>query len=203
MDDSPDRRAAFEAALGNEYFALSGLRAASISEAGTRATLYFTTLTGTLLALGFLAGTTDAVTPVAYAAIPTVVILGFLSFLRLVEIAVEDVIALQAINHIRSYYGQLVPEAAEYFPPAGRSQAINSLLDTGAHRGPWRTLLTISATVGVINTLVASAAVAFALGHIGVHVAIAVACSALLAVFVGWALWRYQTHRFIAAVGPD
>jgi hypothetical protein len=87
MDDSPGRRAAFEGALGNEYFALSGLRALSIAEGGTRATLYFTTLAGTLLALGFLAGTTDAFTPVAYAAIPTVVILGFLSFLRLVEIA--------------------------------------------------------------------------------------------------------------------
>jgi hypothetical protein len=203
MDDSADRRSAFEAALGTEYFALTGIRASTISEAGTRASLYFTTLTGTLLALGFLAGTTDAVAPVACAAIPTVVILGFLSFLRLVEIAIEDVRALQAINLIRSYYGQLVPEAAEYFPPPGRAQAINSLLDTGAHRSAWRTLLTISATVGVINALVASAGVAFALEHMGLHVALAVLCGVLVAVLLGWAMWRYQTRRFIAAVGPD
>jgi hypothetical protein len=135
MDDSPDRRAAFEAA---RHRILCPVWSACVEHLRGRHTCdaYFRTLKGTLLALGFLAGTTDAVTPVAYAAIPTVVILGFLSFLRLVEIAVEDVTALQAINHIRSYYGQLVPEAAEYFPPRGRSQAINSLLDTGAHRGP-------------------------------------------------------------------
>jgi hypothetical protein len=56
-EEPAGRRSAFEAALGNEYFALSGLRASSIAEAGTRASLFFTTLTGTLLALGFLAGT--------------------------------------------------------------------------------------------------------------------------------------------------
>ena len=136
MDETADRRSAFEAALGNEYFALSGMRASSIAEASTRASLFFTTLTCAALGLGFLAGTTDAVAPVAYVAPPTVIILGFLSFLRLVEIAVEDVRALQAINHIRGYYGQLVPEAHEYFPPPGRVQAINALLDTGAHRRP-------------------------------------------------------------------
>jgi hypothetical protein len=81
-EEPAGRRSAFEAALGNEYFALSGLRASSIAEAGTRASLFFTTLTGTLLALGFLAGTTDAVTAVAYATVPTVIVLGLLSFLR-------------------------------------------------------------------------------------------------------------------------
>jgi hypothetical protein len=130
MDDAADRRSAFEAALGNEYFALSGMRASSIAEASTRAPLFFTTLTGTVL-------------------------------------------------------------------------AINALLDTGAHRSPWRTLLTISATVGVVNTLLGSAALAFALGHIGFPIAVAVACSVVLAIVIGWALWRYQTHRFVAAVGPD
>ena len=59
-DERPDARSAFEAGLANEYFALSGLRASSIGEAGTRATLFFTTLTGTVLALGFLASSTNA-----------------------------------------------------------------------------------------------------------------------------------------------
>jgi hypothetical protein len=126
MDDTADRRSAFEEALGNEYFALSGMRVSSIAEASTRASLFFTTLTGTVLAFGFL-----------------------------------------------------------------------------AHRSPWRTLLTISATVGVVNTLVTSAALAFALGHLGLPIAVSVACSAVVAIVIGWALWRYQTHRFIAAVGPD
>ena len=102
-DERPDGRSAFEAGLANEYFALSSLRASSIAEAGTRATLFFTTLTGSVLALGFLAGTTSAVVPVAYAALPIVILLGLLSFLRLVDISIEDVGALRAINRIRTY----------------------------------------------------------------------------------------------------
>jgi len=102
-DERPDGRSAFEAGLANEYFALSSLRASSIAEAGTRATLFFTTLTRTVLALGFLAGTTSAVVPVAYAALPIVILLGLLSFLRLVDISIEDVGALRAINRIRTY----------------------------------------------------------------------------------------------------
>jgi hypothetical protein len=53
-----------------------------------------------VLALGFLAGTTDAVVPVAFAALPIVILLGLLNFLRLVDISIEDVGALRAINRI-------------------------------------------------------------------------------------------------------
>jgi hypothetical protein len=200
VDEAPDRRSAFEAALGNEYFALSGLRASSIAEAGTRASLFFTTLTGTLLALGFLAGSTDAVTAVAYATIPAVVILGLLSFLRLVEISVEDVRALQAIDRIRSYYAQLVPEAVEYFPPPVSGQAINTSLDTGERRSFWRATLTIAATVGIVDTLLSGAAVAFAAGDLGVNTAVSALCGVVTAAVVGWTLLRHQTRRFEAVV---
>ena len=77
-----ERRGAFESALGAEYFALSGLRSGTTAESSTRASMFFTTLTGTLLALGFLASSTDAAVPVAYAAVPTIAVLGVLSFLR-------------------------------------------------------------------------------------------------------------------------
>jgi hypothetical protein len=65
------------------------------------------------LALGFLAGNTDAVRWVAYASLPIVVLLSLLSFVRLVEISIEDVLALRGINKIRAHYGGLVPEAIE------------------------------------------------------------------------------------------
>jgi hypothetical protein len=197
--ESPDARTAFEAGLANEYFALSGLRASSIGEAGTRATLFFTTLTGTVLALGFLAAATDAVVPVAYAALPIVILLGLLSFLRLVEISVEDVGALRAINRIRAYYGALVPEGRDYFPAPGKQQAINELIDVGARRAPWRAALTIAATVGVMDALVAGASLAFALAHAGMSTGLAVVIGVAVALVMIWGLFAYQTRRFHAA----
>jgi hypothetical protein len=203
MMSEDDGRAAFEAALGSEYFGLQGLRSSSIAEAGTRASLYFTTLTGTVLALGFLAGNTDAVRWVAYASLPIVVLLGLLSFLRLVEISIEDVQALQAINKIRAHYGGLVPEAIEYFPPPSRAQAINTMVDTGSHRGRGRATLTIASSVAVVNTLVCGAAVAFAVADWGLPPLGGALVGGAVASILGWSLLRYQDHRFRAAVGED
>jgi hypothetical protein len=195
-EERPDARGAFETGLATEYFALSGLRSSSIAEAGTRATMFFTTLTGTVLALGFLAGSTDAVVPVAYAALPIVIVLGVLSFLRLVEISVEDVAALRSINRIRSYYGGLVPEGAEYFPPPAGQQAVTDLVTTGARQAPWRAALTIGATVGVLDALVAGASLAFAVAHGGMSTPLAVVIGAVLALLMIVGLFAYQTHRF-------
>jgi hypothetical protein len=199
-DERPDARTAFEAGLATEYFALSGLRSSSIAEAGTRATMFFTTLTGTVLALGFLAGATDAVVPVAYAALPIVILLGILSFLRLVEISVEDVAALRAINRIRGYYGGLVPEGTEFFPAPGERQAITELITTGARRAPWRAALTIAATVGVMDALVGGASLSFALAHAGMATALAVVVGLAIALVMIWLLFAYQTRRFHAAL---
>jgi len=199
-DERPDGRSAFEAGLANEYFALSGLRSSSIAEAGTRATLFFTTLTGTVLALGFLAGTTSAVVPVAYAALPIVILLGLLSFLRLVDISVEDVGALRAINRIRTYYAGLVPEGTEYFPAPGQKQAINELVDIGERRAPWRAALTIAATVGVMDALVTGASLAFALSHLGTPTALAVVVGVIAALAIIWGMFVYQSRRFGAAL---
>jgi hypothetical protein len=198
-DEQPAARTAFETGLATEYFALSGLRSSSIAEAGVRATMFFTTLTGTVLALGFLAGATDAVVPVAYAALPIVILLGVLSFLRLVEISVEDVGALRAINRIRAYYGGLVPEGTQYFPGPAKQQAIDALVEVGARRAPWRATLTIAATVGVMDALVAGASLAFALAHAGMATALAVVLGLVVALVMIWVLFAWQTARFHAA----
>jgi hypothetical protein len=203
MNEEDDGRSAFEAALGYEYFALQGLRSSSIAEAGTRASLYFTTLTGTVLALGFLAGNTDAVRWVAYASLPIVVLLGLLSFLRLVEISIEDVLALRGINKIRAHYGGLVPEAIEYFPPPGRAQAINVMVNTGSQRGRGRSGLTIASSVAVVNTLVCGASVAFAVADWGLAPLGGAAIGGAVAGVLCWLLLRYQDHRFRAAMGED
>jgi len=201
MTDQPSAaRTAFETGLATEYFALSGLRSSSIAEAGARATMFFTTLTGTVLALGFLAGATDAVVPVAYASLPIVIVLGVLSFLRLVEISVEDVAALRSINRIRAYYGGLVPEGTEFFPPPGERQAVTDLVATGARRSPWRAALTSAATVGVMDALVGGASLAFALAHAGMPTALAVVVGMVFALLMIWALFAYQNRRFHAAL---
>ena len=198
--DEADRRSAFEAALGNEYFALNGLRSSTTSEASARASLYFTTMSGTLLALGFLAGTTEAASPVAYAAVPTVAVLGLLGFLRLVELAVLDVRALQAMNRLRAYWRELVPEGPAFFPPPAPGQAIDIVLDTGQRKGLFQATLTIAATVGLVNSLWIGAALTFAAADLGAPVPAAVCLGVAAGVALVVAMFRHQTRRFLHVV---
>jgi hypothetical protein len=202
MNEEDDGRSAFEAALGYEYFALQGLRSSSIAEAGTRASLYFTTLTGTVLALGFLAGNTDAARRVAYTSLPIVGLLGLLSFLRLVEISIEECWRCRGSTSSGLLRG-LVPEAIEYFPAPGRAQAINVMVDTGSHRGRGRAGLTIASSVAVVNTLVCGASVAFAVADWGLAPLGGAAIGGAVAGVLCWLLLRYQDHRFRAAMGED
>jgi hypothetical protein len=201
--DEADRRSAFEAALGNEYFALNGLRSSTTSEASTRASIYFTTLTGTLLALGFLAGTTEAAAPVAYAAVPTVALLGLLGFLRLVELAALDVRALQAMHRLRAYWRDLVPEGPEFFPAPASQQAIDIVLDTGERRGLFRSALTIAATVGLVNSLWLGAGVAFATADLGLPRAVAAATGVIVGLGLIVVMFRHQARRIGYVVVGD
>jgi hypothetical protein len=201
--DLEDRRDAFESALGSEYFALQGIRAGTTSEAGTRASMFFTTLTGTLLALGFLSGTTDAAEAVAYAAVPIVALLGFLTFLRLVEVAVLDVRALQEIRRIRRYWSRLHPDAAAFFPSPVAGQAIDVLLDTGERSGLLRATLTIAATVGVMDSLWIGAGAGFAAFDGGLPTGAAVAIGVAVGLVLSVAMFRHQTRRFYDVLGRD
>jgi hypothetical protein len=198
--DDTSRRDAFEAALGSEYFALNGLRGSTTSEAATRASLFFTTLTGTLLALGFLASSSSedgggAAVPVAYAAVPMVAAVGFLAFLRLVELAVLDIRALQGLNRIRAHWRGLVPEGADYFPPPVPGQAIDIVLDTGERQGLFRATLTIAATVGLVDSLWIAAAIGFAVADLGAPTAVGVAAGVVVGLALAVAMFRHQTRR--------
>ncbi|MEP7115749.1 MAG: hypothetical protein ABI862_20965 [Ilumatobacteraceae bacterium] len=196
-----DRREAFETALGSEYFALNGLRAGTTAEANARATLFFTTLTGTLLALGFLYGNTTAAAPVSYAALPTVGILGLLSFLRLVELAALDVRALQAMNRIRDYWRDLAPDGTEFFPRTAVGQAVDTVLDTGERRGLLRSTLTIAATVGLVDSLWIGAGVGFGVADAGSGTPLAVIIGSAIGLTIyGW-MFRHQALRIGHVVG--
>jgi len=201
--DANDRRAAFESGLGGEYFALTGLRAGTTTESSARASMFFTTLTGTLLALGFLAGNTNAAVPVAYAAVPTIALLGLLNFLRLVELAVLDVRALQAIQRIRGYWRDLVPEGQSYFPAPTAGQAIDVLLDTGERRGAFRATLTIAVTVGTMDSLWVGAGAGFAVADRGVSTGGAIVVGALVGLALIAAMFWHQTRRFLTVVGDE
>lgn len=144
--------------LTTEHFTMQGARSATVSDASSRASLYLGTLSGTLLALSLLGNATDLGRPFVIAAFvlaPTLVFLGTVTFLRTLELALEDSFYARGINRLRHYYLEAAPELRPYFVLSDRDDMGGVLANMGVARGgPLQMLLTTAGTVGVINSVV-------------------------------------------------
>jgi hypothetical protein len=93
-------------ALTTEHFTLQGARSQTISESSARASLYIIAVSSALVALGFigqLSNVGDVFNVFALTVLPTLYVLGSVTFVRLVECGAEDFRYRMAINRIRGY----------------------------------------------------------------------------------------------------
>src|SRR5262245_16538582 len=110
MDDN-ERRQALLSALTTEHFVLQSGAAATVSEAGTRASLYILSLSSALVAMGFASQSPGVFAPFVGTVLPTLFLLGLFTVVRLVDAAIEYNDFLSGIARIRGYYRTLSPEA--------------------------------------------------------------------------------------------
>ena len=122
--------------------------------------------------------------------------LGLVTYVRVLQSSIEDIIYARAINRIRHYYTELDPAKAHYFLLSGRDD-LRGALQNRCLRDSWtQFLFTLPSAVAAINALLAGATAALALTTRGVAPLLAVvvgagAGSAVLALHVA-----YQVHRF-------
>jgi hypothetical protein len=115
--EEPSERTALLSALTTEHFVLQTANNSTYSEASARSTLYVMALSSSLVAMGFVASSTDLLVPFAAISLPAVFLLGIFTIVRLVESALESMQYLTGIARIRGYYRTLGPEAARHFAP--------------------------------------------------------------------------------------
>jgi hypothetical protein len=115
--DEQSERTALLSALTTEHFVLQTANNSTYSEASARSTLYVMALSSSLVAMGFVAGSSDLLVPFAAILLPAVFLLGIFTIVRLVESALESMQCLTGIARIRAYYRTLGSEAAHHFAP--------------------------------------------------------------------------------------
>jgi hypothetical protein len=164
----PDRQALLTA-LTTEHFGLAGARAQTTGESSSRAALYISAVSSTLVALGFIGQVTevgDAFNVFALTALPTLYVLGLFTFIRVVENGVEDLMLGRAINRIRNYYLDLAGEESRYFMLSGHDDPQGVIRNMGVALQRGQRLFTTGSMIAVINGVVGGAAVAIAIGVI-------------------------------------
>src|ERR671918_2892326 len=121
-------------ALTTEHFTLQGARAQTMSESSARASLYIVAVSSTLVALGFIAQLSeigDVFNVFALTVLPTLYVLGTVTFIRLVEWGAEDFRYGLAINRIRHYYAEIAGGRASLFMLSGHDDAAGVFANMG------------------------------------------------------------------------
>src|SRR5579862_9610197 len=144
----------FMSALGTEYFVLQSTASSTISESGSRVSIYLSSLASGLVALGFSSSSPRAFASLAFTVLPTVFVLGWFTIVRLTDTSVANIVSLRRMERIRAYYATLTPVAPPYF---GADEV------TGQHSvsyGRWSFLFTMASMVITVNCVLGGATIA-------------------------------------------
>lgn len=104
--------------LSTEHWSLLATRSLIWTEALSRATVFLTVLSATIISLALLADATGfgpETTTVALVLLPIVFLLGLAAYARLVQINTEEFQLVLAMNRVRHAYLQLEPGLEPYF----------------------------------------------------------------------------------------
>jgi hypothetical protein len=161
----PEQRQAFMQALTTEHFTLQTARAVAVSEGNGRTALYIGALSSTLVALALVAQRSplgEVFYAVALTVLPAVLFLGLVTYVRVLQSSIEDILYARAINRIRHYYTEIDPSQAHYFLLSGRDDFRGALANMGVRDSWTQFLFTMPSAVAVINALLAGVTVALA-----------------------------------------
>jgi len=190
-------------ALTTEHFVLQSAINATVSEAGARSTLYMMALSSSLVAVGFLATSSEALMPFLSIVLPTLFLLGVFTVIRLIDTALDAQQHLAGIARIHRFYRTLSPQAAQAFAPHLQRWPETVIHEPSLGLGRFMAMLGTSATmIACTNNLLAGAGVALLLAQ-ALHLARATAVAAGLGVFAALSVGFYAfEHWRFARVKP-
>ena len=145
----------FMSALVTEHFVLQATASSTISESGSRVSIYLSSLASGLVALGFSSSSPRAFASLAFTVLPTVFVLGWFTIVRLIDTSVANVVSLRRMELIRAYYAALAPMAPPYFGVDGQVTG-----EHGVRYGRWSFLFTMASMVIMVNCVLGGATIA-------------------------------------------
>jgi len=176
--------------LVTEHFTLQGARSATISDANGRTSFFLGTLSGVVVALAFVAqisGMGDAFFVFAMVLLPMLLFIGLASFERLLQLGIENIRCVVAINRIRHYYLEVAPELRPHFTLSPNDDTQGVLTSLGSMRGNvrrWDIFVTNAGMVAVVNGIIGGVIAAL----VAWQLRLGMAATAGIAILVGLVL---------------
>ncbi len=190
------------AILATEHWSLLAARSLIWNEAQSRATVFLTVLSASIIALALLADATGfgaQTTTLALVLLPVVFLLGIAAYARLVQINTEEFQLVLAMNRLRHAYLQIEPGRERYLTTGHhddeRGVIATYMLDRPTRQWLWVHFLVNTPTiVATVDAALAAAIVVLLLQIAEAARAATVAGGAVAFVVVWGVLFRLQLH---------
>lgn len=193
--------------LSTEHWSLLATRSLAYNEAFSRAGMFLSFLSASLIVIGFLIGSqglSSAVVPVAFVLLLADLYIGVATVGRLMGASAEELQCVRGMNRIRHAYSEMVPGLEPYFVSGFHDDAHGVLATYGYDARPGligNLVHGLTTTIGMVATIDA-----MILGALGALIAISLGgglVAALLLAVIGF-LAGFASFAFIgmrSAVG--
>lgn len=142
--------------LITEHTNLQAARSATIFEANGRTTLFLGAVSSSIVALAFvgqMAEMGQAFFIFALILLPSLIFLGLVTFIRVNQTGIEDMICARGINRIRHYYTEVAPLAKDYFVLSTHDDMLGYLQNMGGQVSIFQQFVSTAGLVSVINSI--------------------------------------------------
>lgn len=142
--------------LITEHTNLQAARSATIFEANGRTTLFLGAVSSSIVALAFIGQMSElgqAFFLFALILLPSLIFLGLVTFIRVNQTGIEDMIAARSINRIRHYYTEVAPLVEKYFILSTHDDMIGYVQNLGGQASIFQQFVSTAGLVSVINSI--------------------------------------------------
>lgn len=196
--------------LVTEHFTLQGARSAAISDANGRTSFFLGTLSGAVVALAFAAqigGIGMQFTVFALVLLPTMLFIGLVTFERLLQLQLEILNCVRAINRIRHYYMEVAPELQPHITLSPFDDMRGMMVSLGSYRDRmswWQSFVTNAGMIAVVDAIVAGVISALVASTAGLSVTLSAAVALLVgaALLGGLMVYQARARRLAARASP-
>lgn len=155
--------------LTTEHFTLQSARSLCLQDMQGRSTMFLTTVSASLIAIGFFGAATHfegGFVVFVLALLTSLWVLGVFTFLRILQAAVEDVIICFGIARIRHRYTDIAPNVRDSLVRSIHDDFHGINAEMGSKQSWWQRLMPTYVVISFVTSVISGAEVAFALGEI-------------------------------------
>ncbi len=142
--------------MTTEHLNLQTARASAVAEANGRASLFVGAVSSALVALalvGQLSHLGTAFFVFSLVVLPTLVLMGLISFERTLQAASVNLIYTSGLNRIRHLYLEYTPQMQPYFILSSHDDREGIVGQEGMHPSWWQIFFNTAAMIAVINSV--------------------------------------------------